>query len=527
MPIPTLTPVATPTPTPTPVATPTPTPTPVATPTPTPTLTPTPTPTPEMFVSFNSSQQNISIGPDIASSYPITFNVSNINTTTFKVTLDLEGYSHTYSEDVSMLLVSPLGSGVLIANGLGGSNNANNINVTFDKDASSLWNGYSNGSYRPNSNGVFNDRVFQSENNLPNAAVSFYSTDLSLFSNLQPNQVNGTWRLYIQDFYLAGDNGSLSLAKLKLYNKKYCSCIELTDSDVPKQGTYYRNYLDVGIEDPTSLANTNQTPQEVCGCPKTPAPCPNVLAPPGDLKCNGIVKSVTVDDPNCINFGDTLNCTTCSRYCDHCGDYVNPCPGCDTWSSVGSNWCVNEICKNCCPYPELGCVSTLKIFDSYDQVLSYFSQDSCLVGDDQKEACAYSLELRNGAWSCYDLTSECGPGVEVNFSASAADDYTIAEYDGIVLSYGKGTSLSNIFEGGSTTFFVVPGGTAKIIYGNSVASCGYLGSASISSQGNTVNLAEPYRCGNGTLNCGGIGSSACPPAPYELTVLTLPIVVKG
>jgi hypothetical protein len=132
-----------------------------------------------------------------------------------------------------------------------------------------------------------------------------------------------------------------------------------------------------------------------------------------------------------------------------------------------------------------------------------------------------------GPLTCYDGKTECGPGVQVTFTSSAADDYAKAKYTGTVLSYGAGDIIGSLYGGGSSTWIVVPGGTASIEYGNTNASCGYLGSASISAQGNTATLSQPYRCGNGTAQCGGLGSSPCPPGPYELTVVTLQITVQN
>lgn len=310
---------------------------------------------------------------------------------------------------------------------------------------------------------------------------------------------------YVGKYYLRKD----SLIK----SNKKCGCLDLTGSDKPGASVYYRNYLDIGENIGSTTATTELNPQQVCADPEQPAF--------DDLRCGGAT-SILVTDIDCSNYGSTIPCTSCNKKCDHCFDRYDPCPGCETWSSVGSQICYNS-CVDCCPYPELGCVSRLQIFNSYEEVLGYFNSDNCGVGDNQKKACSESLENVNGTWRCYDLTTECGPGIEVTFQASAADDYTMAEYDGIVLNGSNLRSLSHIHEAGSVTMYVVPGGTAKIIYGNSITSCGYLGSASISSQGNTVQLSQPYRCGNGTAGCGGIGSSPCPVTPYELTVLTLGI----
>ena len=344
--------------------------------------------------------------------------------------------------------------------------------------------GYSAGTYRPKSNNCDGDEnftaEFTAETNLPNTSVNSYTTDLSLFSNMQANEVNGTWRLYIQDF-VAEDNGSLSRAKLRLYTGINCSCEDITNSKVKRPGTYYRN----DIPDPESFY---------------------------DFKCLNPIP-IEVTDSRCLNVGQTLQCTNCTSYCDNCSE---SCDCGETWVGLGSELCFDK-CVECCTYPELGCVASLTTFNNQAEVDSYFANPS--IGDDRKQNCAESYG-QMGPLTCYDGSTECGPAVEVTFTSSQADDYALAEYDGVILSGNNRTQIGAIGFSTSTTFYVVPGGTAKITYGNSNTSCGGLESASISAQGNTVNLSTPYKCGP----CHDDPSvGPCPVQSYELTLLTLSI----
>jgi subtilisin-like proprotein convertase family protein len=203
-----------------PIPTPTPTPTLTLTPTPTPTLTLTPTITPSSSPlptkqSFASNQTNITIvDNNVSSSYPITFTVSGITKTSTFIEVSLSGFSHNYPGDVGMLITSPTNNYSLLRCANSDSTPAINVNVNLGLMYNNIWNGFSSGNFI-NNNSVIDNMPFQSP-----SPFQFNSGDtppsFSVFSNLAPGDINGTWNLWIQDFY-SGDSGTLSAVTLTIH----------------------------------------------------------------------------------------------------------------------------------------------------------------------------------------------------------------------------------------------------------------------------------------------------------------------
>ena len=71
-----------------------------------------------------------------ATPYPSSITASGFTGSVTKVTVRLNGLSHTYLDDVGLLLVGPSGAAVRLTTDNGGSNDAVNINVVFDDTAS-------------------------------------------------------------------------------------------------------------------------------------------------------------------------------------------------------------------------------------------------------------------------------------------------------------------------------------------------------------------------------------------------------
>ena len=97
---------------------------------------------------FSSDQTNIIINDNApASVYPVTFIVTGITQPVINLSLTLTNYYHTYVGDVGMLLVSPNGTPSIIAGRQGIAATANNINVTLNSSATSVWDGYTEGEF--------------------------------------------------------------------------------------------------------------------------------------------------------------------------------------------------------------------------------------------------------------------------------------------------------------------------------------------------------------------------------------------
>ena len=55
-----------------------------------------------------------------------------------KATVTINGYSHTYHDDVNILIVAPNGTAVKLMDDVGGSDNGNNATITFEDGAPSF-----------------------------------------------------------------------------------------------------------------------------------------------------------------------------------------------------------------------------------------------------------------------------------------------------------------------------------------------------------------------------------------------------
>ena len=199
---------ATPTPTVTgtpPTATPTNTPTITPTPsnTPTATNTPTPTGTPSAgcstAITIPAGAPGTTTGP--ASPYPSTISVVGLGTSVTDVNVQLFAFSHTYPDDIDMLLVGPQGQNAIIMSDAGGSTDIVNITITLDDAAAAPLPDttvIANGSYQPAD--YTTGDTFPAPAPAPSGAVA-----LSTFNGTDPN---GVWSLYIYDD-VSGDFGSV------------------------------------------------------------------------------------------------------------------------------------------------------------------------------------------------------------------------------------------------------------------------------------------------------------------------------
>ncbi|HEY0426443.1 MAG TPA: proprotein convertase P-domain-containing protein, partial [Pyrinomonadaceae bacterium] len=137
-----------------------------------------------------------------ASPYPSTINVSNVGSRIAKITVTLNGFSHTFPDDVDVLLVGPGGQTAVIMSDVGGSGDTASINLTLDDAAATPLSDAGQlvtGTFQP-TNITLGD-AFPA----PAPAASGTSM-LSVFNDTNPN---GAWRLFVVDD-LGADTGSFS-----------------------------------------------------------------------------------------------------------------------------------------------------------------------------------------------------------------------------------------------------------------------------------------------------------------------------
>jgi subtilisin-like proprotein convertase family protein len=152
------------------------------------------------------------VGP--ATPYPSTCVVSGMSGTISDVNVNIDGLSHTFLDDIDMLLVSPGGQNAIFMSDAGGETDVLSCNLTLDDEAASVLPDTTPpltcpGSYRP--------ADYEPGEPLPDPAPApSGKVNLSTFDGGPPN---GTWRLFIVDD--AGlDVGAITSWSLKIRTRE-------------------------------------------------------------------------------------------------------------------------------------------------------------------------------------------------------------------------------------------------------------------------------------------------------------------
>ncbi|HEX9942512.1 MAG TPA: proprotein convertase P-domain-containing protein, partial [Thermoanaerobaculia bacterium] len=136
-----------------------------------------------------------------ATPYPSSIAVSGIAGAVSKVTVNLTNVSHTFPDDIDVLLVGPAGQRIVLMSDAGGSLDLVNVNLTFDDAGPALPDSaqITSGTYRP-TNFAAGD-VFPAP-----APGTPHGSALADFAGSNPN---GTWSLFVNDD-AGGDLGSIA-----------------------------------------------------------------------------------------------------------------------------------------------------------------------------------------------------------------------------------------------------------------------------------------------------------------------------
>ena len=133
--------------------------------------------------------------------YPAAITV-NASQTVQNVSVTLRNLSHTFSDDLDIMLVGPNGQAVMLMSDAGGGSRLNGVTLTFDDGASALLQDSVvpvSGSYKPGN-------FVGSNDSFPAPAPSSAGTSLSVYNGLS---AAGDWLLYIYDD-VSGDVGTLA-----------------------------------------------------------------------------------------------------------------------------------------------------------------------------------------------------------------------------------------------------------------------------------------------------------------------------
>jgi subtilisin-like proprotein convertase family protein len=151
-----------------------------------------------------------------ATPYPSTIAASGLPTsipvTPGSVQVTLNSYSHTFSDDVAMVLVGPTGAALLIQDGAGDDPDMVNVTYTLSDTGATVLPGttaWTAGTYKPSTyyvNDSFPAPGPGTTYGSPGPTGGGTATFSSVFGGTNPN---GNWNLYVVDF-VGGDSGSIS-----------------------------------------------------------------------------------------------------------------------------------------------------------------------------------------------------------------------------------------------------------------------------------------------------------------------------
>ena len=165
-----------------------------------------------------------------ATAYPSLITVSNVTGLVSKVVVTLNGLSHTFPEDLDVLLVGPEGQKVMLMSDAGGAYAVSGVNLTFDESGVALPDSaqISSGTVRPSD--------YESGDSLPAPAPA--APYAAAFAAFNGSTANGVWSLYVNDDS-AGDFGgisggwSLALTTVNTVNPVANLSVSVTDAPRP------------------------------------------------------------------------------------------------------------------------------------------------------------------------------------------------------------------------------------------------------------------------------------------------------
>lgn len=143
-----------------------------------------------------------------AAPYPSTIAVAGFTGNITKISVRLNRFSHTFPDDVGVLLVGPTGTAVRLTTDNGGAAAIVNIDLLFDDTSANALPDSTvilSTSYRPAQGVVFSSTAHPANFPAP-APVNPYLNVLSAFNGSNPN---GVWSLYVDDD-AGGDVGSIA-----------------------------------------------------------------------------------------------------------------------------------------------------------------------------------------------------------------------------------------------------------------------------------------------------------------------------
>lgn len=136
--------------------------------------------------------------------YPSTIAVAGLPAQTLVKSVTISGLTHTFPDDIDIILKSPSGATVILMSDAGGSDDVNGVTYTFDDGAGSL---LIDGAF--NASGIYRPTNFGTGDNWPAPGPGTVNQATPTLGSLGTGNNNGNWELYIYDD-AGGDIGSIT-----------------------------------------------------------------------------------------------------------------------------------------------------------------------------------------------------------------------------------------------------------------------------------------------------------------------------
>ncbi len=148
---------------------------------------------------------------DLASPYPSAIAVSGLTGTITSVKVTINGFSHSFPDDVGIVLVGPTGAALLLQDGAGDDPDVSGVTYRFVDGAAVLpgLTAWTAGDYKPTTyyiNDSFPAPGPGTVYGSPGPTGGGTATFASVYNGTAPN---GNWNLYVADF-VGGDDGDIS-----------------------------------------------------------------------------------------------------------------------------------------------------------------------------------------------------------------------------------------------------------------------------------------------------------------------------
>lgn len=219
--------------------------------------------------------------PDVGngSPYPSLLTISNLTGLVSKATVTLASLSHSFPDDLDILLVGPGGQKAIVMSDDGGANSLSGATFTLDDTAPDAL---------PDEGAValsvYKPADYDPGETFPNAPAGPYSSSLSVFNG---TSVNGTWSLYVLDD-TSGDAGNiaggwrLTVTTVTPVNKIADLVVTVTDAPDPvlmgQNITYTFTITNSGPDTANGVAFTNILPAGLSFVSGTVSPAGTVSA---------------------------------------------------------------------------------------------------------------------------------------------------------------------------------------------------------------------------------------------------------